>query len=214
MNGIEDAERIPGIYLIRNIANGKVYVGSSVSVRKRLLNHVRDLKRGAHVNKLLQRAWEKYGAASFVFHALEYVARREDLALAEQRHIDALLAADRSRGYNIVPFADRRTLAPETLAKMSAALKGKNAGKSPSAEVRARISASLKGRPLSPKALEKRRTTLAAQSQDEKAAVARKVSLALKGKAKSPEAVINMSKARSLYWANRRAAAQADQLSQ
>lgn len=60
-----------GIYQIRNKVNGKVYVGSSVNVRRRWVEHRRDLRRGNHYNQHLQRAWNKYGESSFEFLLVE-----------------------------------------------------------------------------------------------------------------------------------------------
>lgn len=45
---------IPGIYAIRNLENGKIYVGKSQNTRDRIINHFADLKRNEHANKALQ----------------------------------------------------------------------------------------------------------------------------------------------------------------
>jgi hypothetical protein len=73
-----------GIYEIVNLVNGKRYVGSTVSFRKRWAEHQRGLRRGAHHSRALLRAWQKYGEDSFAFRVLEecpadrMVAREQD----------------------------------------------------------------------------------------------------------------------------------------
>lgn len=93
-----------GVYLIRNLQNGKVYVGSATSFKIRWGNHRSDLKHGRHDNQHLQRAWVKYGEASFVFEILEgcFTSR---LIEREQHWIDHYRSFDRSMGYNISPTA-------------------------------------------------------------------------------------------------------------
>ena len=56
-----------GIYQIRNIANGKVYVGSAAKFSRRFNDHKRKLNNGRHHSIKLQNAWNKNGAESFVF---------------------------------------------------------------------------------------------------------------------------------------------------
>jgi len=90
-----------GVYEILNTANGKRYIGSSANVFKRLKEHENALRRGAHHSILLQRAWDKYGAAVFVPGLLLICApARDALALYEQLCFDAL-----SPAYNIAPVA-------------------------------------------------------------------------------------------------------------
>lgn len=54
-----------GIYQIRNLVNGKVYIGSACRLNSRKSDHLRSLQRGNHVNQKLQRAWNKYGPSAF-----------------------------------------------------------------------------------------------------------------------------------------------------
>ena len=71
-----EATNKSGIYSIKNTINGKIYVGSSVTIYHRLISHVSYLRRGVHGNAHLQHAWNKYGKSSFVFAELEYVEVR------------------------------------------------------------------------------------------------------------------------------------------
>jgi len=67
---VEKQEVMIGIYTITNLRNSKVYVGSSVTIEKRLKTHLRELANGFHVNTHLQAAYDldkKY----FKFEVLE-----------------------------------------------------------------------------------------------------------------------------------------------
>lgn len=73
------------IYKIRNVVNGKFYVGSAVDTRTRFRQHRRLLKNGTHHCKHLQSAWNKYGEDVFKFEVVEYVDGRDMLEAAEDR---------------------------------------------------------------------------------------------------------------------------------
>lgn len=88
-----------GIYQITNLQNGKCYVGSAVSFRKRWKEHLRQLTNGNHHSTVMQRAWDKYGEAAFEFKKL-LVCAKADLIWFEQRAIDVLKPA-----YNICKIA-------------------------------------------------------------------------------------------------------------
>jgi group I intron endonuclease len=61
---------VPGIYVIQNMENGKVYIGSSKHIKTRGKQHLSALRNNSHTNKHLQRAWNLYGESSFAFMAL------------------------------------------------------------------------------------------------------------------------------------------------
>jgi group I intron endonuclease len=63
--------KIVGIYGIRNMANGKWYIGQSRDVELRKYNHFQNLKRKRHCNPHLQSAFNKYGVDSFEFFLLQ-----------------------------------------------------------------------------------------------------------------------------------------------
>ena len=90
---------VSGIYQIRNTVNGKTYVGSTTSLRRRRAEHLRELAAGRHFNPILQRAWAKYGAQAFVFEVVE-VCPREDRHVREQHYLDTLAPA-----YNVMKVA-------------------------------------------------------------------------------------------------------------
>lgn len=140
--------RTPGIYLITCTANGRVYVGSSYNIRRRWIEHRRDLRGNYHPNRHLQRAWNKYGEPAFTCVELE-ACERNDLLAREQAWIDELRPF-RHRGFNIAIDARASgtglSASPETRAKLSAAMLGKKK----SSEHCAAISAGRKGVIFSP----------------------------------------------------------------
>lgn len=89
-----------GVYRIRCTSTGKIYVGSSVDLRNRWASHRGQLRRGAHGNRRLQLAWNKYGEAEFDFSVLEF-AQPTDLLRAEQAWLDRTGCADRRVGFNV-----------------------------------------------------------------------------------------------------------------
>ena len=92
-----------GLYRIRNLWDGKRYVGSSIDVPRRLRAHRSLLERGIHDNIHLQRAWNRDGAEAFVFEISKQVAL-DDLREAEQKLLDRIIG--KVRYYNINPLAD------------------------------------------------------------------------------------------------------------
>lgn len=79
-----------GIYEIVNLVNGKRYVGSAVSFKKRWTYHRRDLRGGRHHSRHLQHSWRKYGEQSFEFRIIETVDDPRQLIEREQHYINAL----------------------------------------------------------------------------------------------------------------------------
>lgn len=94
-----------GIYLITNIFNGKIYVGSSSSsVTERLRNHKNELKNNKHHNIVLQRAYNKYGEKNFIFEILELYPSNLCVGM-EQYWMNLLDSFNRERGYNLKSVA-------------------------------------------------------------------------------------------------------------
>lgn len=80
------------VYKIQCTVTGMYYIGSTHFLHTRLGAHRAALRRGTHDNSKLQRAWNKYGHAAFVF---EHVASPLNAALLgplEQTLIDTAMA--------------------------------------------------------------------------------------------------------------------------
>lgn len=72
-----------GIYKIINVVNNKFYVGSAVDLKRRKTRHFSELRTGKHKNRHLQAAWVKYGEQAFVFVVVEELPDDADLLAAE-----------------------------------------------------------------------------------------------------------------------------------
>lgn len=133
-----------GIYIIKNLLNGKVYVGSAVSIKRRWAKHKHQLNKNKHHSKHLQRSWNKYGKDNFFFEVLQVVANKQDLIFEEQRHIDSFKSYDRKFGYNISPTAGSSLGVKHTI-EMKKKVSAANKGKKMSLEARKKMSLSKLG---------------------------------------------------------------------
>lgn len=88
-----------GIYQIRNVKSGKVYVGQTNKLSYRKSQHFRSLLDNKHYNKYLQRAFNKYGEKAFAFEVLEY-CHSEELNERERYWIDRQESEYADKGYN------------------------------------------------------------------------------------------------------------------
>src|SRR5258706_10372856 len=98
-----------GVYQVKNIANGKVLLGSSLNLEGPLNRHKFMLKIGSHPNKALQKDWDELGAEQFAFEILEEAQQRKDdpnfnlkdeLTLLEMIWLEKLQPVS-ERGYNL-----------------------------------------------------------------------------------------------------------------
>lgn len=139
----------PGVYIITNTVDGKVYIGSSLDMRKRCEDHVSQLRRGVHHNRRLQNAWNKHSGDVFVFDVLEVVKTRDRSATipAEQKWLD-FFQVGREACYNFLLLASSpgsQVTKDETRRRISESKRGKRLTPEHKAKLRrARI-----GRPLS-----------------------------------------------------------------
>ena len=162
-----------GIYCIRNLRNGKCYVGQSVNIERRFGEHKRGGQRAAI---LVSRALAKYGKASFAFEVLE-VCPEDNLHTREAHWIIALDCV-KPNGYNLTTGGEGGRHLEETRKRISESLIGnkRSVGRKFPDEHRQKISDAHKGRKLS----------------DEHR---QKISESLKGKKASAEARRKMSEA-------------------
>lgn len=65
------AEKISGIYRIVCVKNGRYYYGSSKHIHNRWTVHKRQLRKGTHLNQIMQRSWDKHGERLFRFELIE-----------------------------------------------------------------------------------------------------------------------------------------------
>lgn len=131
-----------GIYEIVNTVNGKRYVGSAVSFRRRWYEHRRQLKAGSHHSRKLQAAWKKHGEAAFQFSIL-LICAKPNLLLYEQVAIDNLRP-----DYNISPTAGS-TLGFKFTEESKQKIRAKALGRVWTDEAKSKLSATISNRKLS-----------------------------------------------------------------
>ena len=60
-----------GVFRIRNLVNGKVFIGSGKNLPGKINSHRFQLEAGSHMNKELQGDFGRYGKEAFAFEALD-----------------------------------------------------------------------------------------------------------------------------------------------
>ncbi|MFA6213448.1 MAG: GIY-YIG nuclease family protein [Candidatus Obscuribacterales bacterium] len=142
---------ISGVYEIRNVINGKRYIGSSIDIKKRKREHLCLLRNKKHHSPHLQNSFCKYGKENFIFCVLEECPV-SILIQREQHYIDTLHPE-----YNIAPYAKNKLgtkRTQESKDRMSKIMLGKKnglgnksrTGQKRSVEERAKTSLALKGK--------------------------------------------------------------------
>lgn len=146
--------QICGIYAIENLVNGKVYIGQSVDIENRFKMHEWHLKNNCHVNRYLQRSWNKHGSINFNFEIIERCPE-EELTEKEIFYIEKYRKT--IQVYNLTDGGDGtrgHNHTEESKTKMSEARKGKYEGennsfygKTHTKETRKKLSSAMKGKP-------------------------------------------------------------------
>src|SRR4030042_6570828 len=103
----KERRRSAGVFQVRNKANGKVLLGSSLNLEGPLNAHKFMLTIGRHRNDMLQKEWNEFGADQFAFEILEVVKAKDDpdfnlsdeLELLEQIWLEKIQPFG-ERGYN------------------------------------------------------------------------------------------------------------------
>lgn len=124
-------EKISGIYKIICLESQKIYIGSSINLKKRKNEHLRFLRLGRHPNKKLQNSFNKYGEESFLF---EKVLECEpgQLLVYEEQMIEKFDSA--KDGFNILEKPTKNLLGfkhseiSKQKMKKSAKNRGRNSG--------------------------------------------------------------------------------------
>lgn len=91
-----------GIYGIRNLINGKIYVGKTTCFYRRCAQYLYDFntKRLRHINDYLIRSMSTHGIENFEFFPLEFCGT-DSISERELHWITELGSTDRRRGYNL-----------------------------------------------------------------------------------------------------------------
>ncbi len=162
-----------GIYLIRNVINNKVYIGSAINVTERWRIHCVLLNNNKHYNLHLQSSWNKYGEDAFEFKILFYCSK-DKLIHYEQTFIDFYkFKIGWDNMYNLALTA------------------GSQLGIKRSDEFKTKISQAFKGKKRSPESIKK--ISQARLGKKLSLETCMKISQAQKGKIISQETRVKMS---------------------
>lgn len=112
-----------GIYKIVNKIDGKYYVGSSKSIKKRWIEHKRRLINNDHHNDHLQNTFNKHGFDIFDFMIIESVDIK-NLKDIEQKYLD-IAKTEQDKCYNLNFESTGGDLSEYSKIKISNALKGR-----------------------------------------------------------------------------------------
>ena len=67
-----------GIYQIKNLVNGKIFLGSSLNLHGKSNSFKFQLKSGLHVNSELQKDYNEFGDDNIVFEIVDLLEPKED----------------------------------------------------------------------------------------------------------------------------------------
>jgi group I intron endonuclease len=117
-----------GIYKITCLKTNKIYIGSSIDIKKRWNSHRHHLRNGIHGNNYLQNSWNKYGEKNFKFEIIEII-KPKLLMKNELRWFKKTKCCNLKFGFNIgknpnAPMLGRKHSKKSKL-KISTALIGK-----------------------------------------------------------------------------------------
>ena len=155
-----------GIYSITCTINGRIYLGSSINLKKRWKEHQHGLENNRHFNLRLQSDWNLYGSKAFQFRVLichnlskykllkleslfiqNYWDEQQcyNVAFNAQAHRRGCKSSDESRLKMSKAQKQRPPMTEETRKKMSMAKKGRPR----SEETRIKIAEKATGRTVS-----------------------------------------------------------------
>ncbi len=103
-----------GVFAIRNLTNGKVFISSSLDLKAIWHAQKLQLDMGIHPNGALQADWNALGADNFSYEILDELKETEgkeldykkEIKTLEEMHIDSMQPFG-EKGYNALPGRGR-----------------------------------------------------------------------------------------------------------
>ena len=86
----KERKKPAGIFQVKNTANGKVLLGSTLNLDGPLNSHKFMLTIGKHRNAVLQKEWNEFGGDKFIFEILEVVKVKDDPAFSMEDELTLL----------------------------------------------------------------------------------------------------------------------------
>lgn len=90
---------VVGVYYIKSLVDGKLYIGKSKNIYERFLGHFKLLKKSKHYNKHLQSSYNLYGRDNFITGIIE-TCDESDLDEREAHFIRINRSLDERFGFN------------------------------------------------------------------------------------------------------------------
>ena len=106
----KQARHAMGIFRVRNLVNGRSFIGSTANLPAMLNRQRAQLSMGVHANRVLQKEWDELGSKAFEFDVLDELIPPDqpnydptaDLQVLEELWLDRISPYD-ERGYNKAP---------------------------------------------------------------------------------------------------------------
>jgi hypothetical protein len=86
----KERKSAPGIYGIRCVPTGEVWMGQAADLATVQNRHWFALRMGSHTNRALQAAWTQHGHDALVFEVVERLSEEEDATVQASRLRNAL----------------------------------------------------------------------------------------------------------------------------
>lgn len=99
---IASEDIINGVYQIKNLVNGKIFLGTSRNIRQ-LNGIIFQLNMGTFMNKGLQNDWNEFGKENFVIEILEEFKEKENSTLVHKK----MKELEKKWKENLMPYGDK-----------------------------------------------------------------------------------------------------------
>lgn len=86
-----------GLFAVRNVATGRLFLGTTADLPSMLRRQRFTLEMGSHMNRALQADWNVLGEEAFAFEVLDTLERADDATSDPKDDLAELLAMWRER---------------------------------------------------------------------------------------------------------------------